>query len=70
MGTSTLLLPGLSPACGKTVIAKFDGGLLSSDGGILMLREAEQWLRVADRLASRIEDPRAPDQITHTLADT
>jgi Transposase DDE domain group 1 len=69
MGTSTLLLPGLSPVCGKTVIAKFDGGLLSSDGGILMLREAEQRLRVADRLAGCIEDPRAPDQITHTLAD-
>jgi hypothetical protein len=69
MGTSTLLLPGLSPVCGKTVIAKFDGGLLSSDGGILMLREAEQRLRVADRLAGCIEDPRAPDQITHPLAD-
>jgi hypothetical protein len=69
MGTSTLLLPGLSAVCGKTVIAKFDGGLLSSDGGILMLREAEQRLRVADRLAGCIEDPRAPDQITHTLAD-
>ena len=69
MGTSTLLLPGLSPVCGKTVIAKFDGGLLSSDGGILMLREAEQRLRVADRLAGCIEDPRAPDQIAHTLAD-
>jgi hypothetical protein len=69
MGTSTLLLPGLSPVCGKTVIAKFDGGLLSSDGGILMLREAEQRLRVANRLAGSIEDPRAPDQITHTLAD-
>jgi hypothetical protein len=69
MGTSTLLLPGLSPVCGKTVIAKFDGGLLSSDGGILMLREAEQRLCVADRLAGCIEDPRAPDQITHTLAD-
>ena len=69
MGTSTLLLPGLSPVCGKTVIAKFDGGLLSSDGGILMLREAEQRLRVTDRLAGCIEDPRAPDQITHTLTD-
>jgi hypothetical protein len=67
MGTSTLLLPGLSPVCGKTVVAKFDGGLLSSDGGILMLREAEQRLSVADRLAGCIEDPRASDQIT--LAD-
>ena len=47
-----LPLPGLSPVCGKTVVAKFDGGLLSSDGGILLLREVEQRLRVADRLAA------------------
>jgi len=66
---SMLPLPGLSPVSGKSVVAKFDGGLLSSDGGVLMLREIEQWLRVADRLAGCIEDPRVPDQITHTLAD-
>src|ERR1035441_10793405 len=64
-----LPLPGLSPVSGKTIIAKFDGGLLSSDGGILVLREVEQRLSVADRMAACIEDPRAPDLITHTLAD-
>jgi hypothetical protein len=64
-----LPLPGLSSVSGKAIIAKFDGGLLSSDGGILVLREIEQRLRVADRIAACIEDPRAPDQITHTLAD-
>ena len=63
-----LPLPGLSPVAGKAVVAKFDGGLLSSDGGILVLREVEQRLRVADRMAACIEDPRAPDQITHSLA--
>jgi hypothetical protein len=40
-------LSGLSPVSGKTVITKFDGGLLSSDGGVMALREAEQRLRVA-----------------------
>ena len=69
MNDPTLPLPGLSPVSGKTIVAKFDGGLLSSDGGILVLREVEQRLRVADRMAACIEDPRAPDQITHTLAD-
>jgi len=59
---------GLSPVSGKTVVAKFDGGLLSSDGGILVLRESTT-RRVADRLAACIEDPRSPDQITHSLAD-
>jgi Transposase DDE domain group 1 len=69
MNELTLPLPGLSPVAGKSVVAKFDGGLLSSDGGVLALREVEQRLRVADRIAACIKDPRAPDQITHTLAD-
>src|ERR1700736_922183 len=64
-----LPLSGLSPVSGKTVIAKFDGGLLSSDGGVLVLREVEQRLRVADRLAACMVDPRAPDLVTHSLAD-
>jgi hypothetical protein len=69
MNDPTLPLLGLSPVAGKSVVAKFDGGLLSSDGGIVVLREVEQRLRVADRLAACLEDPRAPEQITHTLAD-
>jgi hypothetical protein len=39
MNNLMLPLPGLSPVSGKTVVVKFDGGLLSSDGGILVLRE-------------------------------
>ena len=69
MNDSMLPLPGLSPVCGKTVVAKFDGGLLSSDAGILVLREVEQRLRVADRLAACMVDPRAPELITHKLAE-
>src|SRR5471030_1590392 len=69
MNDPMLPLPGLSSVSGKPVAVKFDGGLLSSDGGILALREVEQQLRVADRLAACMVDPRAPDQITHSLAD-
>jgi hypothetical protein len=47
MTDPTLPLSGLSPVSGKTVITKFDGGLLSSDGGVMALREVEQRLRVA-----------------------
>jgi hypothetical protein len=42
-----LPLPGLSPVAGKNVVVKFDGGRLSSDGGILTLREIEGRLRIA-----------------------
>jgi hypothetical protein len=69
MNDPTLPLLGLSPVAGKSVVAKFDGGLLSSDGGIVVLREVEQGLRVADRFAACIQDPRAPNQVTHAVAD-
>jgi hypothetical protein len=64
-----LPLPGLSPVGGKSVVARFNGGLLSSDGGIIALREVEQRLRVAERLAACLEDRRAPEQIIHGLAE-
>ena len=65
----TLPLPGLSSIEGKEVIARFDGGWLSSDGGLLVLREVEQRLKVADRLAACIDDPRDPASTVHPLAD-
>jgi hypothetical protein len=64
-----LPLAGLSPVDGKAVVAGFDGGLLSSDGGVLALREVERRLGVGDRLAACLVDRRAPDQITHSLSD-
>jgi Transposase DDE domain group 1 len=68
MNDPMLPLPGLSPVLGKPVVARFDGGLLSSDAGVLVLREIEQRLRVAERLAACIDDPRAQNQIVHGLA--
>src|SRR3954469_1455204 len=68
MNDPMLPLPGLSPIAGKAVVAKFDGGLLSSDGGVLALREVEKRLRVADRFAACIKDPRAPDHRPHSIA--
>jgi hypothetical protein len=37
MNDPMLPLPGLSPVAGKNVVVKFDGGRLSSDGGIFGL---------------------------------
>ena len=65
----TPLLPGLSPVQGKAVIARFDGGRLSSEGGLLVLREIESRLGVADRLAACLKDPRAPEKVVHRLAE-
>jgi len=60
-------LPGLSPVGGKPVIVRFDGGQLSSDGGLLVLREVERRLDVAGRLAACIADPRDPGRVVHGL---
>src|SRR4249919_45448 len=64
-----LPLPGVSPVGGKLVVARFDGGCLSSDAGVLVLREIEQRLRVAERLAGCIDDPRAQARVVHGLAE-
>ena len=69
MNDPTLPLPGLSPILGKPIVARFDGGRLSSDTGVLVLREVEQRLGVAERLAGCISDPRAQNQVVHGLAD-
>lgn len=66
---STPALPGLSPVCGKPIIARFDGGQLSSDGGVLALREIEARLGIAERLAACVTDRRAPERVIHSVAD-
>jgi hypothetical protein len=54
---------------GKKVTAAFDGGRISSDGGVMLLALAERRLGVAERLARCFPDRRDPSRIIHTLAD-
>jgi len=68
MVDATPFLPGLSPVQGKPVVARFDGGRLSSEGGLLALREIERRLGIADRLAGCLKDPRMPEKVVHRLA--
>jgi Transposase DDE domain group 1 len=53
----------------KKLTVSFDGGQLSSDGGLLLLREAERRLGIAGRLAGAIRDRRDPMRIDHTLPE-
>jgi hypothetical protein len=69
MNQTTPFLPGLSPVCGKEIVARFDGGRLSSDGGVFVLREVEARLGLAETLAACLPDGRDPDRLTHSLAD-
>ena len=64
------LVPFSLPSiCKKKVTAAFDGGLISSDGGVLLLAGADRQLGLIDRLAAIIPDHRNPDLITHSMAD-
>jgi Transposase DDE domain group 1 len=58
MTEDTLLLPCLSPVEGKQVRVAFAGGPQSSDGGVLLLREVDRKVGLADRLAACIPDRR------------
>jgi len=51
MTEDSLFLPGLSPVESLDVHARFDGGALSSDGGVVLLRKIERDLKFADTLA-------------------
>jgi hypothetical protein len=69
MTEATLFLPGLSPVGGKTITATFDGGKLSSNGGVLILREIERKLGLAAVLSRHIPDDRDRMRITHSYSD-
>jgi hypothetical protein len=58
------------PAVGrKKITAAFDGGRLSSDGGVMLLAQAERWLGIAERLARVIPDRRDPARVMHAIPD-
>ena len=65
-----ILLPFDFPAVQrKKVTAAFDGGRLTSDGGVMLLAAAERRLGIADKLAALIADSRDPKLVTHSIAD-
>jgi len=68
--TDDNLLPFAFPAVErKKVTAAFDGGRLSSDGGVMLLSQAERRLGLAERLAAVIPDERDASRVIHRLPD-
>ena len=65
----TLLAFSLPSVRRKKVTAAFDGGRMTSDGGVMLLASIETSLGIAARLASLITDPRNPAFVTHSVAD-
>ena len=69
MTDDTIPLFAFPAVQGKKITAAFDGGRMSSDGGVMLLSLAERRLGVAERLARCVPDRRDPTRIAHTIAD-
>jgi hypothetical protein len=52
---------------GRSIVAAFDGGEISSDGGALLLAKANAAIRLVDRVAAAFTDRRNPDLIEHEV---
>ena len=50
----------------REVVARFDGGDITSDGGAILLRELEAKTGIIRRFAACFTDHRDPDRIEHT----
>lgn len=51
----------------RKIQADFGGGDVSSDGGVLLVRQVDRRLGLTQRLSELLPDPRDPDRITHSL---
>jgi hypothetical protein len=55
---------------GRRIIeADFSGGALSSDGGLMLLRQLDDKLGLSAAAGAVLHDARDPDRITHTMRD-
>lgn len=52
---------------GRAVVGAFDGGVISSDGGALLLGATDQAIALVDRFAACFRDGRKPELIEHSL---
>ena len=63
------ILPGLSPVEAKSLTATFDAGRLSSDGGVIVLREIAARLGLAQAITARLRDERDPTRVQHSYVE-
>lgn len=52
----------------RSLVAGFDGGRISSDGGVLLLQAAEQRTRIVERFARCFTDHRDAARVKHSVA--
>ncbi len=54
----------------QAVDVDFDGGTLTSDGGLVLLREVDRRLDLVQRIDEAIPDPHDPLKTSHPQAET
>ena len=69
MSDDTLLPFSLPAVRRKKISAAFDGGHITSDGGVMLLAGADRRLGLADALAAAIPDHRDPSRVRHALGN-
>jgi hypothetical protein len=52
---------------GKEVVADFEGGRITSDGGALLLRELDERHGLTEAMTKALDDPRDRSRVTHEL---
>ena len=57
------------PSFNRSVKVTASDARLTSDGGLVLLREADHRLGISEWLAQRLDDPRNPDQIRYQLVE-
>jgi len=60
---------GLGILGGKQVIGDFEGGDISSDGGAMLVAEADGKLGLTEKLAACVRDDRDPGKVRHRTAE-
>lgn len=56
------------PSCkNRKVQANFNGGNITSDGGVLLLSQADTLINLTDRIATMIDDPRCKGKVEHPI---
>jgi hypothetical protein len=57
----------LGEACGRKIVGAFDGGVLTSDAGAVLLSATDKAIGLIDRLAGCFADGRNPARVVHDV---
>ena len=60
---------GFAASGKREIVARFDGGTISSDGGAFLLRQTDKRLNLLARLAECFLDGRNQEQVEHSIVE-